>query len=82
MDKLAEIMEFIFMEFGQRAELRIGIWDEGEIPFTFYATIYDTTRDIVILGESTYGESDLGDALDTLMREVRNYEDNKNLNSN
>lgn len=69
MDKLETILEYIFNNIDEMAELRIGVWDE-DIPHTFYATIAKTQTGNVILGESSYGAETIEEALHGLIEEI------------
>lgn len=68
MDKIHTVMNWIYHNHGDEAELRLGIWDEAADPFTYYAVV--TKQDSVILGESTYGTDSLEEAIDELLAEI------------
>lgn len=68
-----EIMDWIFQEHGQDAELHIGIWDEDCEPHTFYATICHSKTGNVILGETSYDTDQIQDALIALIEEIKEW---------
>jgi hypothetical protein len=69
---LGEIMDFIHSELGESGQLRIGIWSEEKVPFTFYAVIYDQ-GDNLITGEASYGTDSIEEALTELSKDIRHY---------
>ena len=64
------IMDFMFHNHGEDAELKIGVWNESEEPHTFYAVICEARSGNVILGESSYGTDTVDEALKELTDEM------------
>lgn len=64
------IMDWIYLNYGEDAELKLGIWEPGAEPHTFYAVITDTLTGNVIVGESSYGCDTLTEALEYVNAEI------------
>lgn len=73
---LNEIFDFIYSEFGESGQLRIGIWSEEKASFTFYAVIYDRDNNL-ITGEASYGTDSIEEALKELINDISDYKKEK-----
>lgn len=61
--QIAEMLDAIYMS-GRDAQdytIRIGIWDEHAVPYTFYAIV--TIDDMPVAGENSYGAETLEQAV-------------------
>ena len=73
--QIEEMLDAIYMcgDDAKDFTIRIGIWDDGNAPYSLYALLYRDSDNAMLTGESSYGADDLAEAIDKLCTEVGEF---------